>query len=60
MTIDKAIKHLEEHLRYQQYKLQGEHEQSVALGIEALKREKRNRDDPNYVLVGPLPGESLK
>jgi len=28
------------------------------LGIEALKREKRNREDPNCVIVGLLPGET--
>jgi len=31
--------------------------EAVELGIEALKREKANRDNPDFVMVGTLPGE---
>lgn len=28
------------------------------LAFEALKREQSNRDNPDWVMVGPLPGET--
>lgn len=31
---------------------------ALKLGIEGLKREKRNREDPKYFILGLLPGET--
>ena len=32
---------------------------SQKLGIEAMKREKANRENHDFVMVGPLPGEEI-
>ena len=31
---------------------------ALKLGIEALKREESNRENPKYVIIGLLPGET--
>jgi len=36
----------------------GEVDEAERLSIEALKREKFNREDPDIVIVGLLPGET--
>ena len=35
-----------------------EYDKAIRLGIEALKREKSNRENPDFVMVGKLPGET--
>lgn len=58
MTPDKAIKIL----KVYHYSMLGVASpgicNAIKLGISALKREKANRENPSYVLVGPLPGET--
>jgi len=57
MELNKAIelnKESESSLRKHGF---GIYAEAVKLGIEAMKREKLNRDNPDYVIVGPLPGE---
>jgi hypothetical protein len=57
ITIDKAIEVLNLLLLSGSNVTLDTNRNAVKLGIEALKREKNNRDDPNFVLVGKLPRE---
>ena len=58
MTLDKTIEILDTHQCDLPRNEVPDLIAAIKLGIEALKRELRNRADPNYVLVGPLPGET--
>ena len=58
MELEKAIKNLELFDRCIQPPLSPEASEAVKLGIEALKREKANRDNPDFVIVGKLPSET--
>lgn len=60
MKIEKAIEILKKRKKGRQSIGQFDDVEAIQLGIEALKREQRNRKDSNYVLVGPLPGETEK
>jgi len=58
MKIEKAIEILDIHTKDPCSISFDELKEAEELGLEALKREKRNRDDPDLVLVGLLPGET--
>ena len=58
MTIDEAIKINQQVWFCMHQDHRNEEEDALKLGIEALKREKANREDPNYVRVGTPPGET--
>ena len=58
MTIDKAIEILPHLIADLDNPVTKNYCDALKLGIEALKRERGNRESPDYVLVGPLPGET--
>jgi hypothetical protein len=58
MTLDEAIEILKELPDNLNNVLDYDQQNALLLGRGALEREKRNRKDPKYVLVGPLPGET--
>ena len=58
MNINRAIKELTKIMGKWQFSASNERDAAIALGIEALKREKVNREDPKFVIVGLLPGET--
>ena len=58
MTIDEAIEGSNEAVAYLSIHHQARLAQAVKLGEEALKREKANRENPDFVMVGKLPGET--
>jgi len=58
MTIDKAIEILNDIRNINLNHYSPDRKDALKLGIEALKREKGNRASPDYVLAGPLPGET--
>lgn len=60
MTIDKAIKILTIHNDHNPNFTDAERRKAHQLGIEALKREKFNRENPDIVIVGLLPGEEVE
>lgn len=58
MKLDKAIElNTESHQSLANHGFH-DHADALKLGIEALKREKQNRDNPDFVVVGKLPGET--
>ncbi|MBU0847430.1 hypothetical protein KKH23_09630 [Patescibacteria group bacterium] len=58
MTLDKAIEILTIHNDHNPNFADADRREAYRLGIEALKREKENRDNPDFVRVGQLPGET--
>ncbi len=58
MTIDEAFKQLERGTKENRSTANKLLREALGLGIEALKREKVNRENPDYVFVGLLPGET--
>jgi hypothetical protein len=58
MTIDEAIKELEDLLRYAEPGNPTEEDEAIQLGIEALKRVKAFSDMDIIGLYKPLPGET--
>ena len=58
ITIDEAIKRLEQLVIDLKYWDAPTKDSALKLGIAALKREKANRDNPDFVAVGLLPGET--
>ena len=58
MNIDEAIKILEAYLRGDEPDNPSDLPASFRLSIEAMKREIANRNNPDYVIVGKLPGET--
>ena len=58
MKIDRAIEILEKEEEDTWLGTEREWKAAVKLGYEALKREKANRDNPDFVMVGKLPGET--
>lgn len=58
MKLEKAIELLQDPLLFSTHPLDPDKRDAISLGIEALKREKANRENPSFVMVGPLPGET--
>lgn len=58
MKLDEAIEVQTISLDHPYITTNPELRKAMKLLIEAGKREIRNRKDPDYVLVGPLPGET--
>lgn len=58
MQIEKAIEIGQEILDGVQPTSITDRRGAIQLGLEALKREKLNRENPDYVIVGQLPGET--
>lgn len=58
MNIDEAIETLGYNLRNLNPNVTPKLFDATKLGLEALRREKSNRDNPDYVMVGKLPGET--
>lgn len=58
MTIDEAIEILEHKTNLAQFRNDPTMMSAIKLGIESLKREKGNREDPDYFIVRRLPGET--
>ena len=58
MTLEKAIELLTLHFKGHTVKRDPDFFNACYLGIEALKRLKRNREDPVLAIFTPLPGET--
>ena len=57
-TLDGAIKELENMRLAGMLTGYMSQDDAVKLGLEGLKREKANRENPDFVMVGKLPGET--
>lgn len=58
MTLDKAIEILQVELVTSEHQSDPDFYDALFLGIQALKREKFNRDNQRLVIYGKLPGET--
>ena len=58
MTIDEAIESNTKELAYVRGIGMVRRIDAIRLSIEALNREKFNRENPDFVIVGKLPGET--
>ena len=60
MTIDEALKRLENLIKTLPFTLAKGEKDAVQLGIEALKEVKDNREYPSKAWIALLPGETEK
>lgn len=58
MEIKKAIEIFDLNLLHAGSHMPPDVKDALKLGKEALEREKQNRDNPDFVMVGLLPGET--